>query len=253
VSAAYLVEVATLAAAVKRGTIRYDGAATRACLDALDRDCGSGSSSNSPPASCEQALQGQLAVGSTCVNSTECAAGYCDKQQCAGNTCCAGTCVPHVPAGGSCTGGARCSTGTFCQEGVCTENLPLGASCATSSGCASVGFCEIPAGAAAGKCARWNAAGSSCDPGRFYPCGRIDERCDPTTNRCVKVNGVGDPCSVTSDCALYAPCVQGVCTAAPTAGGACTADSERPCQGTLMCTAGTCVAPAAQPACVPAN
>lgn len=248
VSAASFVEVATLVAAVKRGTIRYDSVATRACLDGFDSGCGSAT----PPAACEQALQGQLAAGSACVNSTECAAaGYCDKEQCPGNTCCAGTCVARVPAGGSCAGGGRCAAGTFCHEGVCTENLPLGASCTAVGGCEPPGFCEIPAGATTGTCALWDAAGSRCDPARFSPCGRIDERCDPTSNRCVKVGGVGAPCAVMGDCARYARCVQGVCTAAPTAGGACTADVERSCQGTLTCTNETCVAPAALPACVP--
>lgn len=242
-------EILTIVEAVKRGTTLYDGSAMRACLDALSRSCWG---RTSPLPACEQALQGQLPTGSACVASEECAGGgFCDKS-CAGDMCCTGTCAPRVAVGGACDG-ARCRPGTYCKQGVCAEYLPLGAPCTASNECASPGFCEIAADASSGTCALPDPAGSPCNPGRPYPCGGIDQRCDPTVNRCVETASVGAACTEDRDCVLYARCVEGVCTALPTVGAACATNSNVPCQGMLECSSGTCAARAAQSACVPAK
>ena len=134
-STAFLVEsgrTATAIAAVKRGTLAYDSAMARRCLDQVTTDCAI--LPDVPNNPCDEIFKGQVAVGGDCLLDDECAGGgACEIPSCP-SACCPGTCASTkqapVPLGGSCgASGADCVSGAACLDGICAPPRAVGAAC----------------------------------------------------------------------------------------------------------------------------
>lgn len=238
-----------LVAAVKRGTIVYDGHRARECLDEYGRDCIQ--NLGAPPA-CDETFRGTVAEGGPCQVRQECLSGQCE-QSC-GNACCVGTCVAgpgKIMVGGDCTAtGSVCLTGAHCKSGQCVVDLPIGAACAAGDVCRRPGQCTAGAGGS-GACLAPPVEGAAC-AASSSACLRNDDYCDPVAQKCLKRKPAGAACAGDNgECAAFAPCVNGVCTPPPTLGQPCTANGPIGCYGELECTNGVCVAPSAPNQCPP--
>jgi hypothetical protein len=245
--------LATTIAAVKRGTIAYDGTSAAKCLDAYPgTNCSLTSlTTASDLADCDATFRGQVAVGGACVIAAECTGhGPCTQPANCTQACCVGTCgSPQVAMGGDCsTSNAGCIDGTFCKAGVCSAYIPVGAACVAGDTCASGAACS-----SAGTCLPLPAEGQSCATAQGGLCDHLDDYCDPVTITCIKRKPAGAACAAPSseDCVTYAPCQNGVCTPFPTLGQVCDQTAGATCLDELVCTADVCTAPAKAVACQP--
>ena len=239
-------------AAVKRGTIVYDGAAARECLDALRSSCDILTLFDE---SCGRTVVGTIAAGGACAISEECVGGgYCERPSGCSDACCIGTCtaaVVRARVGESCAGGGGCAYGAFCQDGTCVAQLATGAACSDSGACQLSDVCKRDATGGAGTCVAGAGEGETCETAGFIRCRSEGNYCDPTSLRCTRVGQVGDACSVElNNCAAYATCKDGVCVAFPTAGQPCDGTLLTNCYLDLVCDAGVCAAPPPATACV---
>ena len=237
-----------LVAAVKRGTLVYDGKRARVCIDEFERECIG--RFGQPPA-CDETFRGTVAPGGACVLSNECQSGECTGA--CGHACCLGTCAAgpgRVVLGGDCTiDGAHCVGGAYCKGNKCVLELALGAACSVEDVCRSPGHCAIGL-AGSGTCLGPPDQGATCAPGG-EPCLRTNNYCDPTSLQCVRRKAPGAACTASSECTELAPCFNGVCTPQPTLGQPCEADGELRCLAALECLNGVCAVPPASPLCPP--
>lgn len=256
-STAFLVEsgrTATAIAAVKRGTLAYDSAMARRCLDQVTTDCAI--LPDVPNNPCDEIFKGQVAVGGDCLLDDECAGGgACEIPSCP-SACCPGTCASTkqapVPLGGSCgASGADCVSGAACLDGICAPPRAVGAACQGAwRECAAPAVCLAIPGGTETCTILPTSRGAPCEPGANYGCGRVDERCDAASRTCVPLSAPGSPCETIGDCVGYAYCDAGACKIRPTIGQPCAMPIEIQCMGSLVCPAGVCAAPTPGPACL---
>lgn len=250
--------VQTLVAAVKRGTVNYDGQSARTCLDAYTTDC----ADLVEPAACDKVFHGNVAAGGACVVSAECAGGgRCLEPDTCTVSCCVGTC--EAVAGPAAVGAAcdslastPCVDGAFCSnDGICTARRPVGAACSGSRDeCLDPAVCLYHPDGSPETCTVISTApGAACDPGANFGCGREDETCNATTLRCTKRALPGAACDGYDDCVGYATCdtAAGTCKVRPKLGEACDNNAQIWCLGSLACVNGVCAEPTLGPACVP--
>lgn len=235
-------------AAVKQGTIIYDGRKARACIDDELREC---VQSPAEPTSCKELFRGAIADGAACHMSAECVSGQC-AGACA-RACCLGSCVAvpvKVMVGDDCTSsGPSCVEGAYCQRGKCAAHLPFGVACTVGADvCAAPAHCMAgPTGATI--CVAPAAQGAACDV-TGARCMRVDNYCDPATQLCVTRKAPGAACTdVDDECANLAPCIDGVCTPHPSLGQPCEMGGAVTCLGSLVCTDGVCATPPVRPEC----
>lgn len=225
--------IQSLIDAINRGTVLYDGARARECVDALARSCIE--FLGSPPA-CDEAFRGTVAANGACRIGAECVSGSCEGA--CDDACCVGACgagAAKVVVGGDCSAGATCVNGAFCSNGKCAPQLELGAACIAGDACRSPGHCEFVSGAA-GTCVGPPAEGASCS--NVSGCLSMQDYCNPVTLVCTRRKAVGAACNEASDeCQQAAFCRNGVCWLAPTLGQPC----DTSCFGNLVCSQGTCV------------
>jgi hypothetical protein len=250
-------DVQTVVAAVKRGTVKYDGDSARVCLDAITTDC----ADLVEPDACDDVFRGTVAAGGVCVTSTECAGGgRCLKSDSCTVSCCAGTCEAvgaPIAIGGACDilSSTPCVEGAYCgNNGTCTVRQPVGAPCQGAlHECVEPAVClYLPDGSSETCTVISSEPGAACVPGANYGCGRADETCNATASRCTKLAAPGANCQDSKDCVSYAYCddAAGTCKARPALGQACDNAASVYCVGGLMCRNGTCVEPTAGTACV---
>jgi hypothetical protein len=235
-------------AAVRRGTVVYDGDAARQCVDGLGQGC---VAALGAPPSCAEAFHGTVAPGGACQVSYECISSVCDAPCVSG--CCVGVCAAgtaKVSAGGACaSGGGSCVDGAFCKGGQCVADLAIGATCAPDDVCQQPALCSATTGGT-GVCTAGADRAGACAFIRNYPCLSREDYCDPTTLVCLQSKPVGAACSG-SECVAFASCLNGICTAHPTLGQACDAIGGLSCLGDVACVGGVCVAAAPQDPCTP--
>ena len=251
-------QLATLVAAVKRGTIAYDGALADQCLSEFGTGC-TVSFGQSP--ACRDTFHGLVAPGGVCVLSEECSGnGTCLQAGCV-SACCPGVCsagTTPIPIGGNCaTLPGQCVSDAYCNGGVCAAKLAAGMACTGADACQSPGNCVLGSpgsGIRTGVCTLPGDTGAACRSGDASPlCLRITDYCDTVTNVCVKRKAPGGSCATSDlECVPYARCVDGICKSRPIAGEACDPSLATGCLGNLRCTAGVCaVAPATGVVCTP--
>lgn len=237
-----------LVALARAGSVRFDGAAARRCVNAVNASC----SLVMNDSSCAQTFTGSVALGGSCFRT----------EQCAGDAFC-----NHADATGS----------TTVCPGTCRARTALGAACTTTTECTRVGVtgepsCEFDNATMASRCVDYRntftaTAGQPC--GALTTAGNVltDARCQsglmcdrtpptpgmptPDTGTCRAPIAVGAVCTTSGiSCAGIARCVPsaaggtaGTCTALTvvnTAGMAC--DDLHACNPLqrLACQSGTC-------------
>ncbi|HVP66677.1 MAG TPA: hypothetical protein VMT17_05385 [Anaeromyxobacteraceae bacterium] len=255
------IDCTDLQKAADAGRLTFDPKSAQACLVAAT-NCDSFDPEATTPAPCLAALHGNVPVGGTCYQSTDCQAGsFCDTSV----DNCPGSCVAYATVGGDCSATlcdpslwcdantntcvARASAGTACDPLPCQIGLYCSGS--GSSLCAArltSGSCDptldqcAPGYACTGSgpaCMSLVGAGGNCsaDPstlcGPGFTCG--------TDDRCASLPTVGSACTAGQACVAGYCDSTGRCTAWKRKGDSCSSDAE--CV-TLSCPAGTCVSDA---------
>ena len=101
-------------ASIDAGRLRFDPTALGQCVDDYGA-LGCGLLAARPPASCESALHGQVALGGACVIDDDCAGtAFCDR-----SAACPGACTALLAAGGDCDRNDQCQGGLQCLAGKC--------------------------------------------------------------------------------------------------------------------------------------
>lgn len=200
-------DVDDLRRAVTAGTVRYDGAAARRCVDQFATACNFGSDLFD---GCQGVFTGTVAVGGMCWRSEECAGdAYCSHESAPGSPrTCPGRCTARVALGAQCSGG----------DSQCTRNGVTGQpNCDTGSTPGAMSVCvDRRNGAPA-------AEGAACGLSRMGATVQVDTPCatglvcvrstDPNTGTCRRGAALG------AACGAGMPCGQGYCVPSG-AGGA---------------------------------
>lgn len=244
--------VLQLLADVVYGTVVYDEAAARSCVNALKgASCdGLSSSLNAVTSACEGAFQGSVPEGGGCVTDQECQGkGRCDKNMCMGNgPCCIGVCVPEVPLvglGGDCSmPESFCVPQAYCDNSgqgggapTCATRNDNGQKCNQVDACLEGQRCDTNGD---NTCYKLSAEGQQCNPTiATGSCLRVDNWCDTTEKKCVKLPGAGQPCADVNGslkCLDYAYCdeMAMTCKSKPREGEACMQGGPE-CLGALYC------------------
>lgn len=118
---------------------------------------GTGTCQVAPASACAPYVCAQDACGSSCSQTSECAAGY---------YCADSACVPTLDPGSVCSGAEQCGSG-FCADGVCCDSAcDQGcAVCSAAAGASADGTCSPRARGSAGTCAlpqMCNGAAQAC-------------------------------------------------------------------------------------------
>ncbi|MEC7524755.1 MAG: hypothetical protein VYE22_33050 [Myxococcota bacterium] len=257
-------------AAIDRGTVTYDAAATRACLDASQAN-GCNLFNVATPEACRDILVGTLEPGSACSFSEECAGdAYCDGASCPAT---AGTCSARKASGAECDGTDECVTGLVCEGGTCqTSSSRPGGPCdgPDAIACPLGEICVDGDEETVGTCTplaevQTAALGESCDPqtGTFcvsgLSCAVVGAGVGGAEFQCNARVGAGEACNVgfPSMCPQGQYCdanpfmgmFDGNCAPLPSDGQACAGSLEGNCAAGLVCVTGeaenTCVQPRA--------
>lgn len=191
-------------ATAKAGKAHYDGAAARACLDAIQNGA---CTDTTTPATCDQVFTGTVPDGGRCINDVACVPGsFCarptsDTAPCDG-ICTAGGTMCNRNSG--CSGGKVCDTtmGTAMSSGSCVTPVAAGAAreaCGTNNSCASGLFCS-----SSGVCTAPAHAGEPCLGVRNgFACaeGLVCLRsADGTSSTCAAVAAKGEACTSSAQC-----------------------------------------------------
>jgi hypothetical protein len=248
----------------------------------LDAGCGVEGDACGPDAYCSLAAPrvctAFLQPGAPCTANDRCAGGDCDSQR--------GVCVAYgsQPADAGCTFDLLCASGLYCKSGACSRRESVGGPCRVYGGldCDEPFTCDVPDalidGGVWGTCQARSGDGgvcyglpADCLPGLLcdtpmlftagrcvpyrsqgQPCSRmllnckVGLYCDASTQTCLQLPHLGEPCVRDpgnfrgSDCADgFCPADAGTCRAPQPEGHSCAAPWE--CESTL-CSNGTCEA-----------
>jgi hypothetical protein len=233
--------------------IFYDAQSAGECVEAITNGQGPGSCSVTDALSaadlpsCRDAVVGQVGRGEPCYANDECGTRLCDFSGCSANdACCTGTCRQVVGVMGDCAApGAVCDDGLACVKDsslgmLCQAQVGSGGSCVGSSDCHAYLLCLFDPATRTGTCGRLPTTNQTCAPVGGPRCDAFADYCDPTTNKCTRRVGSGDPCPKHVECPSFERCdvAQDKCVSKGAAGAACAADDE--CLEPLACTKGSC-------------
>lgn len=264
-------ELLQLIADVVYGTVEYDGAAARKCVDAIkSQSCDAlPSKEKALVDACEGVFKGSVPEGGECVTDQECVGkGACDKSMAmGGEPCRIGVCVaevPPVPLGGDCSM-AGCVVEAYCDQSgaggmgpTCESRKNNGDPCEQKDACLEGQRCDTNGDH---TCYKLSAEGQQCNPTiATGACQRFDNWCDTTEKKCVKLPGDGEPCADVNGelkCLSYAYCDMAgmTCKRRPSQGEACMQGGPE-CLGSLQCwhddmtMTDTCVLPPSGAVCV---
>ncbi len=124
--------------AIDRGTVTYDPAAARACINALRADPCSLTNNGSAAVACQDVWQGTQPAGGACSINEECGV----EQFCSITTACPGTCQARRTSGQSCNEERHCAAGLACTDGMCVAPPMTGAGCMDLGGCGLGSLCS---------------------------------------------------------------------------------------------------------------
>jgi hypothetical protein len=215
-------EVAQIIATVNADKASYDADKAADCLDALrGRSCSTSSESQrETPSACDGTFKGKTAAGGACTDGSQCSSGSCNMPQ-SDMACAAGTCGLDEAALGASCAMADCQAGSYCNDAqVCAALLPAGAMCFANRDCAYGMTCF----GEPGKCTATAATGASC---ATADCDKAGDICDTTTMLCKAKGREGDACPASF--AGFAACINPLvcdqttlkCAARPAIGAAC--------------------------------
>lgn len=202
ITADFRPNIASLAAAVERGSVIYHDERLGACLAGIrETECTTKDFwllfSDALGATCNQVFEGTLAEGESCWIREQCVSGSCDTAHCE-LACCEGVCAPaRVKAAiGEPCAEAECVAGAYCVAATCVARQPSGAACAPPEGdsfsdeCIEDTTCA-PNGDGTGTCRPLPALGEACIEGM---CADLGASCDYTMGICVKIHAEGETC-----------------------------------------------------------
>jgi hypothetical protein len=265
--------------AIARGTVTFDGAQARACLEALEANPCTLSNNGAAALACQAVFEGTLPAGGACSLNEECGA----EQFCQFTTACPGTCQARRTSGQSCTDERHCVGGLTCTDGSCVAPPGVGAGCTDLGGCTLGSLCtggqcrphqevlvgteggacnlmtgplcmdglscvvdSVGAGGATFVCRAAVAAGAECRLGIPAQC-PVGQACTETDAMRLDFDGVCAPVPSTegaacdlSGCAEGLRCVDEACVRIRENGEACTEASQ--C-ASGQCNGSVCVAP----------
>ncbi len=210
-------------AAVRAGSIRYNGVAAERCFAWLaESSCDATSSSaRFPPRDCDGIFVGTMALGTSCYLDTECESGVCDQPTCSRDMCCGGVCgLPRQrhTVDSACADDRDCTRGTYCGGNQTCQRLEAaGGPCFNDSQCADQLACIGP-GVDPGTCRPLPLLGESCP---YLRCAEIGALCSGS-QVCVS-SGPGAACSGDAECSFFGLCdgTRDVCGPVPTLGQPC--------------------------------
>jgi hypothetical protein len=250
---------ADLGAAIDNGTVEYDAAAARACLDSLRGASCTGffDEGFADDEACDRIFRGTIDDGNACWIGEQCISGRCNAIECM-MACCQGTCIappPEAAIGQDCTGGQDCVAGAYCDldSGLCAADRTEGAACPAGYECGSgldciAAVCQLGLGEGEAcldfqcaapfvcdvdsrTCQRLRGEGEACNPDADI-CA-LGLSCNPGSNTCTIPGGVGSPCDISfigSGCSGDAYCDydfelgEGTCQPLVANGGSCIDD-----------------------------
>lgn len=215
---------------IDRGTVAYDGAAARRCIDGFTGSCAGVfyDGFDASPA-CHATFEGTVPEGGSCAHHEACAGdAYCDLP----SGTCPGTCRPRLPVGAACGVEGRCGEGLICHypevaDPHCVE-VETGPDAAEGEPCGLVDSTET------------RLTLRACAPG-LWCTGSED-----VAGVCRLPLVEGSACTPDDTCEDGTLCADGTCTAVTivrTAGASCDEAALRVCDAfaRLQCLAGTCV------------
>ena len=210
------------------------------------------------PAACNDALEGLVAVGQSCSNSTECVG----SAYCATDAGCPGTCKPPIALGQSCLETDVCAPGSACFEGTCQAKRQQNEDCGEAfAPCASGLICLgedktklLPGTCLAVADAFTRAQGFSCDLASLSLCQdglhcAFDNiiKMATVSGSCVVPSSLGGPCktALPDSCPAGAYCkvtwttTTGICALLPGNDEPCASNTgwvlKNPCQAYHRC------------------
>ncbi|MEY4575824.1 MAG: hypothetical protein RL701_527 [Pseudomonadota bacterium] len=203
------VDLASLDESVRRGRVKLNKDVLAKCYEDTAA-LGCRFNSERLPASCQQAIQGQVqaggtcSIGSDCGGNTFCSAGECPR-----------VCTPRFDEGTACTNDDQCVSGVLCLAGKCAKYADVGAACAGESN----GVCAL---------------GTSCVGSSTTASGTCK------ANRDIQVGEQGGPCDFGGTlCREGLSCAYDgsnlSCQAGAESGGACRPAAPQLCPSTEYC------------------
>ena len=230
---------ANTVAAIKAGTVVYNGSNMKLCLDAMaantcDRTDQDGRSNL---LACRDLLHGTVHAGGACAVNAECI-----SQQCGGSStqpvCTKGACIGDTPpaieagkVGMPCSPFAGCEDGSYCDAGsdLCLELKDAGGVCSSTEEC---GYGLGCATSTAGRtCQILPRLGEPCPDGIC----RDEGMYCGSDGTCARYGLAGTACtSGTVQCSVFYPCDfnTGVCKQGPTLGMTCSSSVRCSMAGT---------------------
>lgn len=243
------IDTLQLLADVVYGTVTYDAAAARTCVEAF-RGAGCDTLASSRKAleqACANVFKGTVAEGGACVVDDECSGdARCDLEMCmGGGACCLGKCAPkpaRVSLGGDCAMDP-CEESAYCDSeddgmgnvtATCEKRVDNGQPCKDADGCLDGLGCDTSGG---GTCYKLSKEGEPCNANlKSQVCLRIDNWCHDVDKKCSKLPAAGEPCTPDNKCLASAHCDAGTCKARLLEGAECTQmEGSIPCLGSLKC------------------
>ncbi len=232
---------------IAAGTLAFHGDQLAHCTEAIAA-LGCGITEGHVPEHCQEALDGNVALGGACDGGEECAGdAFCAYPADA----CPGTCTALLGEASACDDTEQCERGLRCavdpadSTAKCTKPVASGGACASDENCTGGEVCRGADGATntLGTCQSWSAVfsaneGDTCDPGGGSLCKEglacVLDSYDPQTGpgfSCVKPYASGTTCMVgyPNPCPAEEYCnadlsggmLEGTCVAAPKEGEAC--------------------------------
>ncbi len=235
-------------AGIENGRIQYFAQHAQLCLNAV-AGCGK---DQQFPASCFDALSGQVALGDDCLSPMDCEG----DAYCFADAICPGVCTTWHGTGAACETSGDCKRNLRCISHVCTATGSEDAPCTSGADCDFDLVCLTVDGA--GKCVDTLdyatatkdeacgafAADRQASPLCALPLVCVQDDTGTTTGTCKAKVGKGDACSLAfaSQCPQGYTCsgTPGVCEAMPTSGACAELYGNKTCNAGYSCVSDEC-------------